>query len=210
MNNFRIPVSVVDDFWFDPHSLVDYAKTLTFNGPSGDHHFPGVRCNIEQKNPELFSSIINSVLSLFVDVDDQTEWQASLAFQITDSSLRQGWIHQDDGSLMAFILYLNDFPDTSSGTSIFKRKIYDTSLENESIKDLKRRTHKGELPLDENYFDVLNQFNSQFEETVEVKNQFNRLLVFDSNTYHGVKKFVDNRLTLVGFINGLKGRKYYN
>jgi len=210
MNNFRIPVSVVDDFWFDPHSLVDYAKTLSFKGPSGNHHFPGVRCNIEQKNPELFSNIINSVLSLFVEINDQTKWQASLAFQITDSSLRHGWIHQDDESLMAFILYLNDVPDTSSGTSIFKRNIYDTSLENESIKNLKRRTHKGELPLDENYFQVLNQFNSQFEETMEVKNQFNRLLVFDSNTYHGVKKFVDNRLTMVGFIHKLNGKKYYH
>ena len=210
MNNFKIPVSVVDDFWFDPHSLVDYAKTLTFERSSVGHNFPGVRCKIEDSNPELFSNMINSVLSLFVEVNDHTTWEASLAFQITNSDLQEGWIHQDDNTIFAFILYLNEHPDPNSGTSIFTRKIYDTSLENESIKDFKRRTHKGELPLDENYFDVLNQFNSQFEETMEVKNQFNRLLVFDSNTYHGVKKFVDNRLTLVGFINGLKGRKYYN
>ena len=71
MNNFRIPVSVIDDFWFDPHSLVDYSKTLTFNGPSENQQFPGVRCDIEEKNPELFSSMINSVLSMFVDVNER-------------------------------------------------------------------------------------------------------------------------------------------
>ena len=210
MNIFKIPVTVVDDFWFDPHSLVDYSKTLTFNGPSENQQFPGVRCDIEEKNPELFSSMINSVLSMFVDVNEQTEWTASLSFQITDSSLQQGWIHQDDVSLMAFILYLSEDPDPNSGTSIWTRKNYDESLENESVKTLKRQTFRGESPLNENYFNVLNRFNSQFEETIEVKNKFNRLLVFDSNTYHGVKKFVDNRLTLVGFINRLKGRKYYN
>lgn len=210
MNNFRIPVSVVDDFWFDPHSLVDYAKTLTFEKASVRHNFPGVRCKIEDSNPELFSNMINSVLSLFVEVNDHLKWEASLAFQITDSSLRHGWIHQDDNTLFAFILYLNEHPDPNSGTSIFKRKSYDISLETEETKQVHERGHRGEISMDENYFQVLKKYNSQFEETVEVKNQFNRLLVFDSNTYHGVKKFVDNRLTMVGFIHKLNGKKYYH
>lgn len=209
MNEFKIPVTVLDDFFPDPNFLVEYSKTLEYVSSSGNQNFPGVRCGIEKKNPELFSYMINSVLSLFVEVNDQTKWEASLSFQITNSELRKGWVHQDDESIFAFILYLNEHADLNSGTSIFKRKIYNSSLESEQTKLLKRKTLRGELPLNESYFQVLNEYNSQFEETIEVKNQFNRLLVFDSNTYHGVKKFVDNRLTLVGFIQKLNGKKYY-
>ena len=209
MNKFEIPVTILENFFPDPNFLVEYSKTLDYTSASGNHNFPGVRCKIEQKNPELFSFIINSVLSLFVKIDEETRWEASLAFQITNSELKEGWIHQDDGSVLAFILYLNENPDPNSGTSVFERKFYDDSIETEKTKQLKRATHRGELPLDDNYFDHLKRYNSQFEETIEIKNKFNRLLVFDSNTYHGVKKFVDDRLTMAGFIYKLNGKKYY-
>lgn len=197
MEDFRIPISIIDNFLYDPDSFVDYSKKLSFIGPTESHNFPGIRCNIHNED------IINAVLSVFFPVNENTRWRASMGFQITNSDLHKGWIHQDNDTLMAFILYLNKNPDPESGTSIFKRIKIDKSIDTEDTKNIKRLGHKGKIPQDKKYFDTLDQWNSQFEETLEVKNQYNRLLVFDHTTYHGVKKYVDDRLTFCGFINEL-------
>lgn len=208
-NDFIIPVTVLDNFWPDPEFLVNYSKTLEYEGPSENKHFPGKRAHIEEQNPELFTVMVNNVISLFFEFTPEIDWRASLSFQITDSSLGEGWVHRDDGSLFAFILYLNENPDVESGTSIFDRRIYDSSIETPESKKIKRDFHRGLTGMDENYLKTLEKYNGQFEETIQVKNKFNRLLVFDSNTYHGVKKYMDGRLTMVGFIDYVNGKKLY-
>ena len=208
-NDFIIPVTVLDNFWPDPEFLVSYSKTLEYDRSSKDRYYPGVRSHIEETNPELFYSVVNNVLALFFEMTPETEWGASLSFQITDSSLGEGWIHRDDETLFSFILYLNQFNDPESGTSIFDRKIFDNKIDTPETRKRKRDFHRGLTGMDENYLKTLEKYNRQFEETLEVKNKFNRLLVFDSNTYHGVKKYMDNRLTMVGFVNYVKARKLY-
>ena len=204
MTNFRIPVTVVDNFWEDPDSLVSFSKQVSYDEKG---NFPGIRARLDHTN--LFQPVINKVISYFAFVNESTTWQASLAFQITNSELRKGWVHLDNDALFAFILYLDENPDPDSGTSIFSRNTYNHDIETQEVKQLKRNAQNDSLLLDENYFDTMDRFNSQFTETMEVKNVFNRILIFDSSTYHGVKKFVDNRLTMVGFINRLSARKYY-
>ena len=72
MENFRIPISIIDNFLSDPDGFVDYSRKLSFTGPKESHNFPGIRCNIHNED------IINAVLSVFIPVNDNPRSRASM------------------------------------------------------------------------------------------------------------------------------------
>ena len=72
---------------------------------------------------------------------------------------------------------------------------------------IKERHYLGEDIPDEEYDEAFNAMMDQFVETVTVENVYNRLVLFNSKTYHGVKTFGNKpRLTLNFFGMGMSGK----
>jgi hypothetical protein len=108
-------------------------------------------------------------------------------------------VHRDSKHLFGGVIYLNPNPDPDAGTSIYKST---TGLSRMTGKetDVKVNWFSGALTDKEHYTKVYNEFHKQFIETVTVKNVYNRLILFDCTTYHGVPTHgIQERLTLPFF-----------
>ena len=128
-------------------------------------------------------------------------------FQKSNKHFGKGWVHADVDFLITGIIYLNPIESLNSGTSIYQAKR--TGAE-PIHSDIKQDFYKGKI---ENCDVARDENNNQFEETVVVKNKFNRLVLFDSHLFHSANEFVGNdadseRLTLVFFINKLFIHQY--
>ena len=98
------------------------------------------------------------------------------------------------------IIYLNKNPEKDTGTSIYSQK-KGWSSQIYSALSVKERFYTGQEVSDEEYEQAWHLVNSQYEETMEVKNVYNRMMLFNCNTFHGVKTFGKNqdRLTISFF-----------
>ena len=108
----------------------------------------------------------------------------------------RGWIHQDHDCWFGGIVYLSKDPEPDTGTSIYNAKDgYDFQFSNTI--QMKEKLYRSE-PVDDDQYDIeFDAMNDQYEETVRVNNVYNRLLLFNGNTYHGVQTFGSSpRLTL--------------
>lgn len=204
--NYVIPTTVVDNFFEDPIAIRKYALSLDYElDPEG--RWPGKRSkNLHIINRGLFDNICEKFFSLFYDVenDENLRWTVKAAFQLTDSSYEEGWVHSDL-SLISAVIYLNDNPDPNTGTTIYKPKTVGTKMlhTEEKIRQIRNKNNG-------NY---RKENNEQFEESIIIKNKFNRLVAFDGYSYHGANMFEGSteetsRLTLVFFVEELRGNKY--
>ena len=208
--NFCIPTTVVDDFFDNPEYIREYALSLEYTKDE-ESKWPGKRSKqLHELNPELFTFVINRALGLFYTPgEDYNKWEAKCSFQLVDKTYGNGWVHKDV-ELITGIVYLNKEYNPNAGTTIYERKTGHSLL---NI-DKKTQFFKGEIDLAtaERY---RKENNDQFEESVRIKNKFNRLVMFDSNLYHGANDFADynnqqdtDRLTLVFFIQKIDTYQY--
>ena len=206
------PITIVDNFLDDPDKIVDFAMKQEFYPNTGS--WPGSRTKqISELDLSLYDYLCVKILSLFHSEVDS--WDFEMSFQlITPYSKRQhdpknrGWIHTDRGGpSFAGIIYLNKNPEIDTGTSIYKQK-NGWSTQFFSSLTVKERFYRGEEISDEEYNDGWNLLNSQYEETIAVENIYNRMLLFNCNTYHGAKTFGKNqdRLTLPFFCRSANTR----
>lgn len=208
MSAVYYPLLVVDNFLENPDNVREYALSLDYY--DNDGRYPGKRTkNIHTFNNDLQNYLANKFFNLFYDFLTEVHWDISISFQLIspynkdkNSILNQGWIHQDTDKLYAGVLYLSPTADLISGTSIYRLKkdiILNKNLNNEKIKFYKNNNVKE-------YQKALTEWNSSFEETVSIKNIYNRLIIFDSMTWHGVPTLhsgEDPRLTCVFFVNNI-------
>ena len=122
----------------------------------------------------------------------------------------RGWIHKDSGRAIGGIIYLDKDPEEETGTSMYKNKqlIFPHSHEEDSCK---RRWYTGKDVSDEEYHNLFYSNPTHFEETVKVKNVYNRLFMFNGNEYHGVQTYGSHdrtRLTLAFFITYVNHNTY--
>jgi hypothetical protein len=208
MTNCVIPTTIVDDFYDDPINVRKSALKQTFNKDS-KNTWPGTRSpELHIIDNLLFQHTINKFLSLYYDFNTtKVAWKATANFQLVDKSYDHGWIHTDEHSLVTGIIYLNDYNLPETGTTIYQAKSVGTRIVNSVEKEqyIKNPTNKDLLKYrDEN--------NNQFEESVVIKNKFNRLVAFDSHLFHAANDFsiLDDveRLTLVFFITKLEVNNY--
>ena len=120
------------------------------------------------------------------------------------------WIHKDSGRAIGGIIYLDKDPEEETGTSLYKNKqlIFPHSHEEDSCK---RRWYTGKDVSDEEYHNLFYSNPTHFEETVKVKNVYNRLFMFNGNEYHGVQTYGSHdrtRLTLAFFITYVNHNTY--
>jgi hypothetical protein len=207
------PTIVVDDFYEDPDAVREIALSLSYDVTSSK--YPGKRTGeLWKEAPDLFHMSCRKLFSLFYDMNSPINWRVSSRFQwiepYKDPALNTGIIHHDFNVKFAGIIYLTPDIDTGAGTSMYTPK--------GNVEELKWDYSVGE------YHDVLAQFynsdmdpeifkqaliehNSQFEETVTVKNKYNRLVAFDSTQHHAAslnKNYSTTpRLTQVFFIEDI-------
>lgn len=212
MKKSFFPVISVDNFFDEPEKIRNFALSQTFNhSPEGK--YPGMRTDYLHKiNPKFFDHFTKKLFSIFYNFEaEAVKWVVSSHFQLIESydddRLNQGWIHLDDRSLFAGVVYLNQNPNPLAGTSIYDLKDHE---EFDYDQTMKHKFYKGEISDSELYINTLEKNNSKFEKTIEFKNKFNRLIAFDGKSYHKIDSFSNNkepRLTLVFFVHEIQAKR---
>jgi hypothetical protein len=187
---YLTPVTVVDNFFEDPLAVREFALKQKYESDP-ENLWPGERsAPLHELNLNLFKSTIERYLALFHTTGQIRGWHGKAHFQRVSSKAEKGWIHRDP-NLISGVIYLSPNASLDSGTTIYQPK--DLSY-NDPDPD-----NKLILPAS-----VRDEHNSHFDESVVVKNKFNRLIAFDGHLWHGVNSFQDEeRLTLVFFIEAL-------
>ena len=206
-----IPYTIVDDFLDEPHQLIELANHLEFT-PDPNGMWPGTRsAELHTVSEVYYDNLVTKTMSLFQALPDlgrsETSYGSSavglvdctMAFQKIPAKMKRGWIHSDNGFATG-ILYLND----SDGTSIFTSK-KGSLLDPSHVETKQKCNHQGYMTERDTLVQM--EFNDSFEEHVNVKGKFNRLLLMP-NCYHGANNFEsdeEERLTLVMFFHRIAG-----
>jgi len=232
MNNF--PTICIDNFYDNPDEIRNFALTLEFKKNNGN--FPGVRSEeICKLNRNLYNKFCEKLLSIFYNfTNEYVEWNIDTRFQKIypyskdkNSLLNSGWYHMDsDSTIAAGVIYLNPESNLDSGTTIGRLKNIETAFQDyfwrdsfyrSKLPEIEFNTDKDIFPKCENAPD-LNIYqhemlihNSKFEKTLEFKNVYNRLVMYDGEYFHRESNFFANeyepRLTQVFFINAIPKNK---
>lgn len=197
----EFPVICVDDFFDNPDEIRDYALSLDYDVQEGI----GIERTKELFliNPVFFESLANRLISVFAPTTVWYNYTLSAMFQkmrIMEkdelSEINCGGIHTDTPrSYFAGVVYLSPDANLDSGTSVFRRKNKSDDRFSHKLRDKDFDAYK-KYKLD---------FYKEFETTIEVKNIYNRLVMFDSNEWHRPNNFYcdgkEKRLNLVFFFD---------
>ena len=210
MKNF--PVTCIDNFYKDPDKIREYALSLEYF--QNDGRYPGKTTDhLSNLNPDLFNQFCCKLMGIYFDFTvSWANWDIHTYFQLIDSQhddplspKNSGLIHLDDDKVMGGIIYLTPDIDASCGTSIFKINDNINRVHRLSDTDKKIKSDFYKDGIDNNYDSMILNHNSKFKETGRFYNEYNRLVAFDGQTYHGVNSFYtkSQRLTQVFFVNDL-------
>ena len=203
---------IVDNILEEPDAIVDYALQQEY-APSEGGKWPGRRSG--SMDERVFWSIANpmgnALYGSFENIDIDMNFQISDPLidpskKNQDDIHNRGWIHKDNMfHVTAGVIYLSKNPEDHTGTSLY------TEIDSEPLEVEERiriiETKKAHFLGKEcdNYEDTWLKHNTRFEETVRVKNVYNRLVVFGEEVWHGVHTYgkYKPRLTVVWFLNGI-------
>lgn len=214
------PTLCIDNFYKDPDKVRNFALSLEYN-KSSVGNYPGSRSNLIHEIDSNFVDIFSrKIFSLFHE-QPPIRWEICTLFQKIypysedcDDIINDGWIHVDsDGAIFAGVVYLNKNAASNCGTSIYKpSKKFDLDAANSNFNTRNKLYEKNSLhDIDiEKYREKKKHHESMFEKTIEISNCYNRLILYDANTWHKESSFCakssneDFRLTQVFFIKGLE------
>jgi len=204
MRNLYIPTTVVDGFLDNPDTFRKFALDQEFYIDEKGR-FPGSRTSLLSTiSPVVFDQVCQKILALFFTNEQAYSYTIESSFQLVNKNYNTGWVHKDPMIITA-MLYLT--PGSYSGTSLYLKKnisYNDSNYLNDKVVSYK---------LGSDDIKACNLHNQNYEEVMNVKGLYNRLLVFDSNMYHAAHDFFgsskeDSRLTLVSFVHRLTGDYY--
>ena len=200
MNDF-LPSLCKDNFFVDPHKIINYANTLNFKQT---RYISGSRTDpLHTINKDLHDYINKRILSIFNPIKNP-KFSAETYFQKSDPDENDGWVHSDS-SLITAIIYLT-IGDTS-GTSIFdlKNEFLDPCLhvgEAEKHKYFGKKqkyTEKQKKLVFQNKL----KHNNYYDKTMHFEGKFNRLICFDSKNFHAAEVCHKERLILISFLHSV-------
>ena len=194
---FNFPVTVIDNFYTKPDEVRDFALQHNFF-PTEKGYFPGRRTEgLDITNRKMFDWFCVRLFALFynIEMEPEIEWEVTSVFDLPSRDLRHGWIHTDNAHHFAGVVYLSPDEDLKAGTNLYQKK-GDYNID--TYVDEKERYYKERTGL-RHFLDVQTIHNSYFEETLAVKNVYNRLVMYDSQYFHAHGDFtnIKERLTQV-------------
>jgi len=210
----KYPTVVVDDFFKNPDVIRKYALSLPYE-TAEDGRWPGKRSPLlHTVNEKLVYSIAKKMLSVYYDLSTQIYWHSiQMAFQKIkpysknkDSLLNKGWIHTDGMRTLAGVVYLTPNVEIDAGTSIFKIKNEHIDYNIRQKQIAKDKLYKNGSHNLEEYNEEINNLYDKFNKVTEVKNLYNRCILYDAHEYHtGTNYFTDDkeRLSLIFFFTDL-------
>jgi hypothetical protein len=192
------PTTIVDNFFENPSLIRKFALGLQYHKLDS---VPGVRTKrLEEIEPEFSIFLHKKILSIFFDLNKENiSYDMSTAFQLTSKKYEEGWVHIDDVNTFAAVVYLNPETDPSAGTSVHKQ-IRDCNVD---VWDQRNMFYNDTVDV-ESIRKIREEHNSKFSKTLDVCNVYNRLFLYDGQSWHKENKFFgetadDSRLTLVIF-----------
>lgn len=201
------PLIIFDNFYNDPDSIVEIANSVEYS-PSEDGRWPGVRSkHLWEFDRDLFVYTGEKILHLFNE-ELPKYWEFEMQFQKTSPfgdnqyhPKNKGWVHPDAGvTYFGGVIFLNKNPDKDTGLSVYKEKS-GYSVQSQKEMEIKESYYRGEQVSDVEYIEAYEKVHSQYEETVSIRNVYNRMVLFNPVTLHGVQTFgkTQDRLTLAFF-----------
>jgi len=205
----KFPVTVIDNFYENPDLIKEFALSQKFT-PSEDGRWPGERseevCNL---NHNLFKTFCDKLFSLFYNFEkSKVTWYVETQFQKINrfsedrnSVFNRGWVHSDPGVFSGVVYLSHD----NCGTNIYtpKKDVDYLDLEQKE----KFILYSGQKIDEEEYSKRLLDNNNKFDESIKVRGEFNRLILFEGGAFHGVPSFYtekEPRLTQVFFVKKLE------
>ena len=206
------PNLIVDNFFEKPDEIVNIANSIVYKDNTGGW-WPGSRSNyLHHIYPRLFDYITRKITRILYE--DCLEWEYEVCFQKVKPFTKNqydkkncGWVHTDHEYNFGGVIFLNKNPDKDTGINLFKSKKGYCSIteQEESVKN--RHYLVGDVD-DEFYEENYNTYHEQFEETIQIKNVYNRLVLVDSKTLHAVQTFgTKERLTIPFFNTNISNKK---
>jgi hypothetical protein len=210
----KTPITILDNFFDNPDKIRDYALSLEYE-KDVDGQWPGVRSKqLPEINRPLFYELCRRVMSMYFDLEqtkNSITWSASMRFQKVDESYISGWVHQDLGTAITAIVYLNKNSNNKGGTSIYKLKNNILLPNDDELNSYKSKAYKGIIDI-KDVEGKKEENNNQYIEVIKVQNEYNRILAFSGGLPHSAQDFFgkedeEPRLTLVMFFHELSVNK---
>lgn len=210
----NFPALCIDNFYHNPDQIRKFALSLEYNKQPGN--YPGLRTNpLHEVDYNFYNTFCSKLFSAFYNYKiENVEWNVTSYFQKIfpysedrNSPLNSGWYHEDSyGSIAAGVIYLNPHSNPDAGTTI-GNPISNINLELCDY-EWRDKLYAEELIDRVEYQHKVIDHNSKFTKTLEFKNIYNRLILYDGVYWHKESNFFasDNepRLTQIFFINSLK------
>ena len=204
MQNF--PVVVVDSFFKDPDKVRNFALHQEFKRDKTSN-YPGLRTDcLSVIEPSLYNEFLKKFFSIYYDFRfEQLNWIVEARFQKTDNHFDNGWVHYDGDNnstcKVAGVIYLTPNAPLQSGTSIYKTK---NNVLIPSLNTDAKYSHYYSNGNSEELKKIKELEKTQFDETINVGNIYNRLISFEANEYHAAQNYFgqdnESRLILVFFV----------
>jgi hypothetical protein len=201
LDNFlQMPTMVRN--WATTH---EYYNAKQFTEMHGKHtDWPGSRSNhVVDLDREYADNVLGRVASLASSYFGIKDISIRSYFQLTTKDDGDSWVHQDNDTDVAGILYLNPNPPANSGTSLYTCNDVDKWVsfmsDQEGYNTLKTINRVENKSL----------YEELFTERDKIGNVFNRLVMYNGTEYHKSNDYfgdsiTDGRLTQVFFIKGEK------
>ena len=200
------PTLIVDNFFDDPYKIVNFSKQLKYDRTETSL-WPGTRtAQLGEVEKEFFTWSTNKIMMLLFPMNiEQVKWKADQYFQKIPYKTygKSGWIHRDNTREFTSIIYLSNHP--KSGTGLYKAKHFTSApfhsdKKEKFFKDLK--VSEAET--------WRKKSNAKFEKVIDLRSNFNRLVLFDGYQWHGAENYgteKEDRLTLITFFGEVGGRE---
>tara|TARA_B100000131_G_scaffold148466_1_gene144233 strand:+ start:847 stop:1551 length:705 start_codon:yes stop_codon:yes gene_type:complete len=216
---YPFPNTSFDGFYKDPDLVREFALSLNYDNKKGTH--PGLRSDeLGLVDPKFKEQCAKKLLSIFGDFDDSKicNYNCVTAFQkiwrfSSDSNdpVNQGWIHHDGIVNIAAVVYLDPEPINDNGTSFYLPKSDDIKPPDQEdpyygVLGDKDTSNINDIDW---YRKNIVDNNGCFDLTTEVKNCYNRVIVYSGHHMHGQTNYWmpnddDFRLTQVFFFSDLR------
>lgn len=166
----KVQTIIVDDFYKNPDEVRTFALSQEFSQLG---NYPGQRTK-----PFLAENVKNSIQEIIRPYAGEITWwgdDSTGSFQYT-TAVDRSWIHSDDTTDWAAVLYLTPDAPLSSGTGLFRHK-------ETGIKRWKSSEHPDEVNAN-SPANMHSQDVTKWEMVDRIGNIYNRMILYRGDLFH--------------------------